>query len=104
MSILDVVYVPFKNYIEGRVQLEGIMRYNSLTNIFLDWYDTKIFMGKIDPIEKLDQEVKQEYWDATKGLGDKETRIKAVKVLYVMTILAQNYDSSKANRKGAESI
>lgn len=78
------------------------MMYKSLQNIFLDWYDTKVWGGKIEPIEKLEQLAKQEYWDATKGLGDKETRVTAVKVLYVMTILANDY--SEANRKGAKGI
>ncbi len=93
MSILDVVYVPFKNYAEGKIQLNDIMEMSSLRRMFIDYYDTKVFMGKMLPLEKLPQDVKLELWDMTREFPNKETRIQACKVLWVMNKLAENEHS-----------
>ena len=90
MSILDVVYVPFNNYAEGKIQLKGIIEMSSIKRMFLDYYDTKVFMGKLIPLEELPQDVKLELWEMTKEFLNKETRIQACKVLWVMNKLAEN--------------
>lgn len=88
MSILEIAYIPLKSWMEGKMQLSNIMAMSSIKNMFLDWYDTKVFMGKLQPIEKMPQEDKLEYWNATAEFPNQETRIEAVKVLYVMAYMA----------------
>lgn len=90
MNILDVVYVPFKNYAEGKIQLKGIMEMNSLKKMFLDFYETKVFLKKMLPIEELPKDVKLELWEMANEFPNKETRIEACKVLWVMNKLAEN--------------
>jgi hypothetical protein len=90
MSILDICYIPFNNYAEGKIQLKGIMEMNSLRKMFLDFYDTKVFLKKMLPIEELPKDVKIELWEMANEFQNKETRIEACKVLWVMNYMAEN--------------
>ena len=91
MSILDICYIPFKNYAEGKIQLKGIMEMTSLKKMFLDFYDTKIFMGKMIKIEELPKDVKLELWAMSEEFTNKETRVDACKVLWVMNYMADEH-------------
>ena len=57
--------------------------------MFLDYYDTKVFFGKIIPIEKLEQHEKMDLWENTKEIEGRENRVDACKVLWVMCYMAQ---------------
>lgn len=93
MSILDICKPLFRSYMDQTLSLESIMKYNVLRKLFLDYYTTKVFMNKLEPIENLTREEKLEYWEETKQFPDKETRLQAVKVLYVFAHLAQDYEA-----------
>lgn len=87
-AILDICWVPFNSWAEGRIELSNIMAMQSVKKMFLDYYETKVFFGKITPIEKIDQTEKIGLWEQTKEFTDRDTRIEACKVLWVMCYMA----------------
>lgn len=87
-GILDIVEKITDNVLHDRCHVDSIMRYNSLRKMFLDYYHTRVFFKKLMAIEELTKEEKFFYWNQTSNYEDKDTRIEAVKVLYVLDFIA----------------
>jgi hypothetical protein len=76
------------------------MNMTSVKKMFLDFYATKVFLGKLEPIEKLPQEDKMKLWELTKEFPDKETRIEACKIYWTMEYMA----AQKLNNESTNSL
>ena len=85
----SVLQIPLEKLIEGKIEIDGLYnRLKMLFKAFLDHYDTKVILGRLEPIERLPAASKRFYWDeAGKVTEEREERLKVVKVLYVIDLL-----------------
>ena len=57
--------------------------------MFLDQYDTQVFLNKIPPIEKLPQAHKKYLWDTARRFCDtQESAVEACKFIYIIDLMA----------------
>lgn len=79
------VGVSFDALIRSVIDLDFIVRMDSVLGCYLSKYQFHVSRKQIPPIEELDHDSKLYYWNETKKYTeDRERRIKASKVIYLI--------------------
>lgn len=91
MILLSTNLLHLKAFLEGRITLQDIARWESVQNRLLDGYCTAEMLKSIPVIESIDEVSKREYWDLARELRpdfnrDELTRL--CKAFYYLSYLA----------------
>lgn len=102
-NIFDRVVDPWMAaLVKGEAEPINACRGKTTRYIFLKKYQNMVKKGKLLAIEEITTEEKRYYWDQTKPLThDKDIRIQAAKVIYLIDAIAANYIIEDINGRAA---
>lgn len=93
--MLSTLDIPMKKLIHGELEIYGLYHNcKMLFNQFLVYYEDCVRLKKLEPLEDLSQEEKQQIWDFSVSITPlKEERIKVCKVSYVIDYMVTYFYS-----------
>ena len=91
-AILDgVVNISFTELINSRIEIDSIIRLDSVRYLYLDKYRRDVHRGRVPPIESLDTPIKLQLWEmAGQYATERERRVEASKVIYLIESMCLN--------------
>ena len=91
-AILDsVVNISFDRLINSHIEIDSIIRLDSVRNLYLDKYRRDVYKRKVAPIEDLPTNLKVELWEmAGQYATEREHRVEASKVIYLIESMCLN--------------
>jgi hypothetical protein len=91
MALDSVVNISFDALIREKIEIDSILRLDSVRHLYIDKYNRDTAMRKIHPIEALDSTTKMELWRmAGEYTDDRDRRLEASKIIYLIECMCQN--------------
>jgi hypothetical protein len=91
MVLDSVVNISFDYLINSRIEIDSIIRLDSVRNLYIDKYRRDVYKGAILPIESLPVNLKVELWDmAGQYATERERRVEASKIIYLIETMCNN--------------
>jgi hypothetical protein len=91
MALDSVINISFDALIREKIEIDSILRLDSVRHLYIDKYNRDTAMRRIHPIEVLDSVTKMELWRmAGEYTDDRDRRLEASKIIYLIECMCQN--------------
>ena len=91
LALDSVINISFDALIREKIEIDSILRLDSVRHLYIDKYNRDTAMCRIHPIEALDSITKMELWRmAGEYTDDRDRRLEASKIIYLIECMCQN--------------